>query len=106
MVASKNQLITGSQIRAARALLNWSARHLSRQCGVSHSAIARAEMPPHEGLRTDDREDLQDRRKPAIQLDKEAIVIRQPNPTMNFTPQNDQPMSELLNAFCGRFSPI
>jgi hypothetical protein len=52
-------------------------------------------MPPHEGLRTDDREDLQDRRKPSIQLDKEpAIVIRQPNPTMNFTPQNDQLMSE------------
>jgi hypothetical protein len=52
-------------------------------------------MPPHESLRTDDREDLQDRRKPSIQLDKEpAIVIRQPNPTMNFTPQNDQLMSE------------
>src|SRR5450631_3900888 len=28
-------------------------------------------MPLHEGLRTDDREDLQDRRKPSIQLDKE-----------------------------------
>ena len=52
-------------------------------------------MPPHEGFRTDDREDLQDRRKPPIQLDKEpAIVIRQPNPTMNLTPQNDQLMSE------------
>jgi hypothetical protein len=52
-------------------------------------------MPLHEGLRTDDREDLQDRRKPSIQLDKEpAIVIRQPNPTMNLTPQNDQLMSE------------
>lgn len=52
-------------------------------------------MPLHEGLRTDDREDLQDRRKPSIQLDKEpAIDIRQPNPTMNLTPQNDQLMSE------------
>jgi hypothetical protein len=29
-----------------------------------------------------------------IQLDKEpAIAIRQPNPTMNLTPQNDQLMS-------------
>jgi hypothetical protein len=52
-------------------------------------------MPPHERLRTDDRENLQDRRKPSIQLDKEpAIVIRQPNPAMNLTPQNDQLMSE------------
>jgi protein adenylyltransferase SelO-like protein len=50
-------------------------------------------MPPHEGLRTDDREDLQDRRKPSIQLDKEpAIVIRQPNPATNITPQNDRLM--------------
>jgi hypothetical protein len=52
-------------------------------------------MPRHDGLRTDDREHLQDRRKPSIQLDKEpAIVIRQPDPTMNLTPQNDQLMSE------------
>jgi len=35
--------ITGAQIRAARALLGWSARDLSRRCGVSHSAISRAE---------------------------------------------------------------
>jgi transcriptional regulator with XRE-family HTH domain len=36
--------ITGAQIRAARALLNWSARDLAALCGVSHSAISRAEM--------------------------------------------------------------
>jgi transcriptional regulator with XRE-family HTH domain len=35
--------ITGAQIRAARALLNWSVRELSRRCGVSQSAISRAE---------------------------------------------------------------
>ena len=35
--------ITGAQLRAARAFLGWSARELSSQCGVSHSAIARAE---------------------------------------------------------------
>jgi transcriptional regulator with XRE-family HTH domain len=35
--------IAGAQIRAARALLNWSARDLSKRCGVSHSAISRAE---------------------------------------------------------------
>jgi transcriptional regulator with XRE-family HTH domain len=35
--------ISGAQIRAARALLKWSVRELSRQCGISRSAIARAE---------------------------------------------------------------
>ena len=35
--------IIGAQIRAARALLKWSARKLSDQCGVSESAISRGE---------------------------------------------------------------
>jgi transcriptional regulator with XRE-family HTH domain len=35
--------ITGAQIRAARAVLNWSVRDLSERCGVSESAISRAE---------------------------------------------------------------
>jgi transcriptional regulator with XRE-family HTH domain len=35
--------ITGAQIRAARALLRWSVHDLSQQCGVSESAISRAE---------------------------------------------------------------
>lgn len=35
--------ITGAQIRAARAFLRWSVRDLSQRCGVSESAIARAE---------------------------------------------------------------
>jgi transcriptional regulator with XRE-family HTH domain len=35
--------ISGSQIRAARAFLNWSVRDLSERCGVSESAISRAE---------------------------------------------------------------
>ena len=35
--------ISGAQIRAARALLNWSVRELSQQCRVSKSAIARNE---------------------------------------------------------------
>ena len=52
-------------------------------------------MPTHERLGTDDREDLQDRRKPSIQLDKEpAIVVREPDPALHLTPQNDQLMSE------------
>ena len=35
--------ISGAQIRAARALLNWSVRELSDQCGISQSAISRGE---------------------------------------------------------------
>jgi len=35
--------ITGAQIRAARALLRWSVQDLAQLCGVSESAIARAE---------------------------------------------------------------
>jgi len=35
--------ITGAQIRAARALLHWSVYDLSQRCGVSESAISRAE---------------------------------------------------------------
>jgi transcriptional regulator with XRE-family HTH domain len=35
--------ITSAQIRAARALLNWSARELSTRSGVSQSSIHRAE---------------------------------------------------------------
>lgn len=35
--------ITGAQIRAARAFLRWSMEDLSQLCGVSESAIARAE---------------------------------------------------------------
>ena len=52
-------------------------------------------MPPNEGLGPDNCENRQDRRKPAIQLDKEpAVVIREPDPTAHFAPQNDQLMSE------------
>jgi len=35
--------VTAAQLRAARAFLGWSARDLASRCGVSHSAIARAE---------------------------------------------------------------
>jgi len=52
-------------------------------------------MPTHERLGTNDREGLQDRRKPAIQVDKEpAIVVREPDQALHLTPQNDQLMSE------------
>jgi len=40
---SKKINITSAQIRAARALLNWSARELADRSGVSQSSIHRAE---------------------------------------------------------------
>ena len=37
------ETILGAQIRAARALLRWSAADLVRESGVRHSTISRAE---------------------------------------------------------------
>jgi len=52
-------------------------------------------MPAHEGLRADDRDDLQDRWKPSIQLDEEqTITIREPDAATHLPPQYDQLMSE------------
>jgi hypothetical protein len=52
-------------------------------------------MPPHECFRLNDRNKLQDRRKPTIQLDKEpAVVAREPDPARHLAAQNDQLMAE------------
>jgi hypothetical protein len=52
-------------------------------------------MPSHERLGPDDFENLQDRRKPAIQLDKEpAIAVRKPDSAVHLAPQHDHLMSE------------
>jgi hypothetical protein len=52
-------------------------------------------MPPHQRLRLNDIDNVQNRRKPSIQLDKKpAVVVRQPDSARHFTPQNDQLMSE------------
>lgn len=37
-------MITGAQIRAARALLKWSGSDLAQRCGISVNAIQRAEQ--------------------------------------------------------------
>src|SRR5438309_3267998 len=45
-------------------------------------------MPTNERLGTDDRDDLQNRRKPSIQLDKEyAIAVRMPDAPMQYKAQ-------------------
>ena len=36
-------MISSAQIRAARALLNWSAAHLGHRAGLSWSTVQRAE---------------------------------------------------------------
>jgi transcriptional regulator with XRE-family HTH domain len=40
---SSGKTLLGAQIRAARALLRWSAADLVRESGVSHATIHRAE---------------------------------------------------------------
>ena len=48
-------------------------------------------MPTHERLGTDNGDDLQYRRKPSIQLDKEpTVVVVEPNAAMHLTTQDDQ----------------
>ena len=52
-------------------------------------------MPTHERLGTDDRDNIQDRREPSIQVDQEpAIAVREPDPTLNPMPQDNQLMPE------------
>ena len=52
-------------------------------------------MPTHEGLGADDRDGLEDRRKPSIQLDQEqAIAVRELDATAHPPPQHDHLMSE------------
>ena len=52
-------------------------------------------MPTDERLWADDRDDLQDRRKPSIQLDKEhAIAVRKPDAPMHHPAQHNHLVSE------------
>lgn len=41
-------MITGAQIRAARALLGWTSDHLASQAGVSYATISKIEQ--HAGV--------------------------------------------------------
>lgn len=52
-------MLTGSQIRAARALLKWSGHELAKRSGVSYPAIQRAE-------RTDEMPNMQSKNLAAI----------------------------------------
>jgi transcriptional regulator with XRE-family HTH domain len=43
----KKSMLTSAQIRAARALLRWSAEDLARQSSVGVTTIRRAELTEH-----------------------------------------------------------
>lgn len=58
-------MLTGAQIRAARALLKWSGRDLADRCGVSYPALQRAEA-------VDDMPNMQTRNLAAIKSALEA----------------------------------
>ena len=52
-------------------------------------------MPPHQRFRLNNCNDLQNRRKPSIHLEeKPAVVIGEPSPAFQLTPQDEQLMSE------------
>jgi hypothetical protein len=52
-------------------------------------------MPTHQSFRPDDRDCLQDRRKPTIQLDQEqAIVVSELDATSHFASQRGQLMAQ------------
>jgi len=61
-------VITGSQIRAARALLNWSGTDLADRCGVSYATIQRAE-------KVDDMPNMQSKNLAAIKSALEAAGV-------------------------------
>jgi hypothetical protein len=47
-------------------------------------------MPAQQGLGTDDREEVEDRRPPSVELDKEpALAVRQPGPAVRLS-ENDE----------------
>jgi hypothetical protein len=52
-------------------------------------------MPTYQRFGSNNQENLQDRRKPAIELNEEpAVVVRETSPALQLTPQDRQLMSE------------
>src|SRR5712691_11769272 len=61
----------------------------------ARSSASTCGRPPNERLWTDDRDDLQNRRKPSIQLDKEhAIAVRKPDAPIYYPPQHNHLVPE------------
>ncbi len=74
-------MLTGAQIRAARALLRWSAKELAEHCGVSYPAIQRAEA-------VDDMPNMQTRNLAAIKaaLESGGVVFLETGDTRDGGP--------------------
>src|SRR6266567_2990951 len=79
-----------------RAQVRVDLRPTSKEAGFPTPVPAEAgPMPTHEGLGPDDRDGLEDRWKPSIQVDQEqAIPVREVDTTTRFPLQHDQLMSE------------
>ena len=78
------------------AQIRGDLRPASKGAGFPTPVTAKAgPMPAHQGLRSDDRDGLEDRWKPSIQLDQEqAIAIREADATANPAPQHNQLMPQ------------
>src|SRR4030088_3032375 len=79
-----------------RAQLRVDLRSASKGAGFPTPVPTEASsMPTHQGLGPDDRNGLEDRWKPSIQLDQEqAIAVRELDATAHLPSQHDQLMSE------------
>src|SRR5580704_3651584 len=79
-----------------RAQLRFDLRSSSLWARLPTPVAAKAgPVPTHERLGPDDRENLQDRGNPAVELDKEpAIMVREPDATRQPAPQDNQLMSK------------
>ena len=84
-----------------RAQIRANLRSTSMRAGFPAPILTEAgPMPAHKGLRVDDRDGLEDRWKPSIQLDQEqAIPVREVDTTTHPPLQHDQLMSE-HRVFC------
>src|SRR6266511_404236 len=90
------QRIFRAHLPDQRAQVRGDPRSASKRAGFPTPVSAEADpMPTDKGLRSDDRDGLQDRWEPSIQLDQEhAIPVREVDTTAHLPPQHDQLTSE------------
>jgi len=90
------QRIFRAHLPDQRAQVRGDPRSASKRARFPTPVPAEAgSMPTNKGLRSDDRDGLQDRWKPSIQVDQEqAIPVREVDTTTRFPLQHDQLMSE------------
>jgi hypothetical protein len=83
-----------------RAQIRVDLRSTSKRAGFPTPVPTEAgPMPTHEGLGPNDRDGLQDRWKPSIQLDQEqAIAVREVDTTTHLAPQHSWCRSAAFSA--------